>query len=211
MHARDALNRHLRDSDHFRALLRNARRQPWVVYSKAPMAGPEQVLKYLARYTHRVAIANSRLISHEDGRVSFRYKDYAHDGEQRILSLDAREFLRRFLLHVLPRGFARIRHYGLLANCCRRDKIAVCRKLIGDLADHRTDGDGSSFTPVRTPGRSGSSRCTCWSRRAKRTAALGVSNVRKQPSPAQSMMRPPESPASRRTCARCRVINAPTA
>jgi len=92
--------------------MREAGRKPWVVYSKAPFAGPEHVLKYLARYTHRVAIANSRLASFEDGRVSFRYKDYARGSAQRMLSLGALEFLRRFLLHVLPGGFQRIRCAG---------------------------------------------------------------------------------------------------
>jgi hypothetical protein len=130
---------HLQDSDGFDALVRDVRRKPWVVYSKAPMAGPEQVLGYLARYTHRVAIANSRLVSLNEGRVSFRYKDYAQADKQRLLSLDAVEFLRRFLLHVLPRGFQRIRHYGLLANCCRQRKIDRCRTLIANGADATKD------------------------------------------------------------------------
>jgi len=132
---------HLRDPQCFQTLVRDARRKPWVVYSKAPMAGPQQVLAYLARYTHRVAIANSRLVSFDDGHVAFRYKDYAHGGQQRILTLQPVEFLRRFLLHVLPRGFVRIRHYGLLANSCRRQKIALCRELI---AAHAGDDHGGS-------------------------------------------------------------------
>jgi hypothetical protein len=107
------------------------------------MAGPEQVLAYLARYTHRVAIANSRLVAFEDGRVSFRYKDYAQGGRQRVMSLDGVEFVRRFLLHVLPRGFVRIRHYGLLANACRREKIARCRVLI-DTPANTANGDSDS-------------------------------------------------------------------
>ena len=147
---------HLGDPDCFLALLREVRRKPWVVYSKAPMAGPEQVLKYLSRYTHRVAIANSRLVSIEQGRVSFRYKDYAQGGQQRVMSLDGVEFLRRFLLHVLPRGFVRIRSYGLLANCSRREKIARCRSLIDRAAvgvydDARGARADSQLVGVRCP------------------------------------------------------------
>ena len=88
----------------------------WVVYAKPPFGGPAQVLKYLARYTHRVAISNSRLLELRDGRVTFRYKDYADDHRQKTMTLDAEEFLRRFVQHVLPKGFVKIRHYGLLAN-----------------------------------------------------------------------------------------------
>ncbi len=133
---------HLTQPERFAALLRELRAKPWVVYSKPPMAGPEHVLKYLARYTHRVAIANSRLVSLEQGRVAFRYKDYAQGNSERILELEALEFLRRFLLHVLPRGFQRIRHYGLLANCCRQQKVALCRSLIAQGAvDEQEDGD----------------------------------------------------------------------
>jgi putative transposase/transposase-like zinc-binding protein len=102
----------------------------WVVYAKPPFGGPQQVLKYLARYTHRVAISNRRLQALEDGRVTFQYKDYAHDNRQRTLTLDADEFLRRFLLHVLPRGFVKIRHCGLLANRGRDEKLTQCRRLL---------------------------------------------------------------------------------
>jgi hypothetical protein len=102
----------------------------WVVYSKPPFGGPEQVLKYLARYTHRVALSNARLESVEDGRVTFRYKDYASGACTRRLSLDALEFLRRFVQHVLPRGFVKVRHYGLLANGQRAARLTVCRRLL---------------------------------------------------------------------------------
>jgi hypothetical protein len=117
------------------------------------MAGPDQVLRYLARYTHRVAIANSRLVSLEAGKVTFGYKDYAKAGRQRTMTLDAVEFLRRFLLHVLPARFVRIRHYGLLANCRRRDNIARCRQLIDSAtehdasSEHHTEGDSQSQLP----------------------------------------------------------------
>ena len=92
------------------------RTAPWVVYAKRPFAGPEQVLRYLGRYTHRIAISNARLVSLTDGVVRFRWKDYADRGRPKIMALSVDEFLRRFLLHVLPRGFVRIRHFGLLAN-----------------------------------------------------------------------------------------------
>jgi len=107
------------------------RNKPWVVYAKPPFGGPRQVLKYLARYTHRVAIANSRLIAADDAKVSFRWKDYANQNHQRILTLDAVEFLRRFLLHVLPKNFMRVRYYGFLANRHRQDKLARIRRLLG--------------------------------------------------------------------------------
>jgi len=102
----------------------------WVGYAKPPLGGPGPVLKYLARYTHRVAIANRRLLALEDGRVTFRWKDYAHGNRHRTMTLDAVEFLRRFLLHILPCGFQRIRHYGLLANRVCQAKLRVCRALL---------------------------------------------------------------------------------
>jgi hypothetical protein len=104
--------------------------RPWVVYAKPPWGGPEQVLKYLSRYTHRVAIANSRLVFVGEGVVRFRYKAYAVEGSTKIMELQAEEFLRRFLLHVLPPHFVRIRHFGLLANRVRQDKLARCRQLL---------------------------------------------------------------------------------
>jgi hypothetical protein len=102
----------------------------WVVYSHPPFGGPEVVLKYLARYTHRVAIGNSRLVSLADGRVTFRYKDYADAGKPKVMTLDGVEFLRRWVRHVLPRGFVKVRHYGLLANRDRAGKLAVCRRAL---------------------------------------------------------------------------------
>ena len=106
----------------------------WVVYAKPPFGSPEQVLKYLAQYTHRVAISNRRLLSLEDGQVAFRYKDYRRGQRECVMRLTAVEFMRRFLLHVLPKGFVRIRHYGFLANRCRRDNLRLCRRLLGWLA-----------------------------------------------------------------------------
>ena len=108
--------------------------KPWVVYAKPPWGSPEQVLKYLSRYTHRVAIANSRLVFVGDGVVRFRYKDYATGGTTKVMELQAEEFLRRFLLHVVPPGFVRIRHFGLLANRTRQEQLARCRQLLAVVA-----------------------------------------------------------------------------
>ena len=109
------------------------RQKPWVVYAKPPFAGPEAALAYLSRYTHRVAISNRRLLALDENGVTFRYKDYRRDGAERYctMTLATDEFIRRFLLHVLPRGFHRIRHYGLLASAGRRDNIARARELLG--------------------------------------------------------------------------------
>lgn len=121
----------LDESDVFDALLTRLRSQDWVVYAKPPFAGAEKVVSYLGRYTHRVAISNHRLLSFEQNQVRFRWRDYAHGNKQKVMSLSANEFLRRFLLHVLPRGFMRIRHYGLLANRDRHQRLAQCRELLG--------------------------------------------------------------------------------
>jgi putative transposase/transposase-like zinc-binding protein len=114
----------------FAVLCRKAGQREWVVYAKRPFGGPEQVLKYLARYTHRVAISNSRLLSLENGRVTFEWKDYADGNQSKTMTLDAVEFIRRFLLHVLPSGFVRIRHFGFLANRNRKEKLVLCRSLL---------------------------------------------------------------------------------
>ena len=120
----------LRDKAEFAAYLAAAGNTEWVVYAKAPFGGPAQVLRYLGRYTHRVAISNNRLLGLEDGRVRFLWKDYKHEGAKRVMDLAAEEFIRRFLLHVLPQGFQHIRSYGFLANRYRETKIALCRKLL---------------------------------------------------------------------------------
>ena len=116
----------------FTAFLKPLRRLKWVVYVKEPFAGPEPVLRYMARYTHRVAISNRRLVSADDDGVAFRWKDYRLDGPDRwkTMTLDPHEFIRRFLIHVLPKGFHRIRHYGLFANGNRADAIARARELL---------------------------------------------------------------------------------
>ncbi|MHC5058069.1 MAG: IS91 family transposase [Planctomycetota bacterium] len=108
----------------------------WNVYAKPPFGGPAQVLKYLARYTHRVAISNHRLVSLHDGEVRFRWKDYAHQSRPRIMTLSAAEFIRRFLLHVLPKGFVHIRHFGFLTNSVRAKKLPRCRELLGASDAH---------------------------------------------------------------------------
>jgi len=131
------------------------RRVEWVVYAKPPFGGPEQVLAYLGRYTHRVAISNSRLLSLTNSRVGFRWRDYRHHGKSKIMTLDANEFIRRFLLHTLPDGFHRIRHYGLLANGHRVAKLTLCRELLGAAppieppapAKHRREMTGIGLDP----------------------------------------------------------------
>lgn len=110
--------------------LRPMRKKSWVVYAKPPFGSPAHVLAYLGRYTHRIAIANSRLVSIADGTVSFRWRDYRHGNAQKLMTLEADEFIRRFLLHSLPDGFHRIRHYGFLANGCRRARLAIIRPLL---------------------------------------------------------------------------------
>lgn len=115
----------------FEHLLNVSVSKDWVVYAKRPFGGPEQVLKYLARYTHRVAISNSRLLDLQDGRVRFHYKDYADQQQTKILPLSSSEFIRRFLMHTLPSGFVRIRYYGFLANRYRQARLAQCRLLLG--------------------------------------------------------------------------------
>jgi len=129
---------------HFAALVAQLRATPWVVYAKRPFGGPAQVLRYLGRYTHRIAISNARLVSVVDGIVQFRWKDYADHGRPKIMTLDVDEFLRRFLLHVLPRGFVRIRHFGLLANSQRRATIARARHLLGPTTPATPSDDARS-------------------------------------------------------------------
>jgi len=118
------------DAGAFQRWVAQLQSKEWVVYSKPPFGGPEVVLKYLARYTHRVAIGNSRLVKLESGRVTFSYKDYAQAAQTKTMTLAAVEFLRRWVSHVLPRGFVKIRHYGLLANRQSREKLSVCRRLL---------------------------------------------------------------------------------
>jgi hypothetical protein len=123
----------------FAAWLRPLFRKDWVVYSKPPFGGPEYVLQYLGRYTHRVAISNHRLVSFAGGKVTFRWRDSAHNNEQKLLTLSLDEFLRRFLLHVLPKGFVRIRNFGFLANRHRATLLPLCFHLLGSAPQTEQD------------------------------------------------------------------------
>jgi hypothetical protein len=154
----------LNDPGLFKALLAAQRRREWVVYAKAPFAGPGQVLACLARYTHRVAISNRRLVAlDEDGQVSFHWKDY-RDGrghpKPKVMRLPAGEFLRRFLLHVLPDGFHRVRHYGLFANGHRAAMLARCRELLG-VSPAPAEADGSESNKERRGAKAAVPTCPC--------------------------------------------------
>ena len=143
---------HLADRRAFLRHLSPVRKKNWVVYAKPPFAGPETVLAYLSRYTHRVAISNSRLIRFDESGVTFRYKDYHRDSadRQQVMTLTADEFIRRFLLHVLPKGFHRIRHYGLLAGTTRKARLERARQLLGVAPPATTDAPADP-TDVRPP------------------------------------------------------------
>ena len=134
----------LQDRRAFMRYLAPVRKAEWVVYAKPPFAGPQQVLDYVGRYTHRVAISNDRLLDIENGEVRFRWKDYRDNNRQKTLMLTADEFIRRFLLHVLPDGFQRIRYYGFLGNRYRKQKLARCRQLLGMPENERPETDPSS-------------------------------------------------------------------
>jgi hypothetical protein len=144
----------LKRREAFHSFLRTLFRQDWVVYAKPPFGGPEHVLHYLARYTHRVAISNHRLVALHDGKVAFRWKDYAHGSKSRLMTLSVEEFPRRFLLHVLPRGFVRIRFFGLLANRRRAALLPLCQTLLEGNSSVHTD-------PPLPPQNDKSSGSTC--------------------------------------------------
>jgi hypothetical protein len=143
----------LKESQQFTRLINISRKVEWVVYAKRPFAGPKAVLAYLSRYTHRVAIANSRLLGFDSQGVTFKWKDYRRKGEtqHKTMILDTGEFIRRFLIHILPSGFHRIRHYGLLANAKRVDNLVQARELLAvpvpESTNEATDNDDS---PVST-------------------------------------------------------------
>lgn len=141
----------LADPKQFQRLLDQLSRKKWVVYAKPPFGGPEHVLQYLARYTHRVAISNHRLASFDNNQVTFRWKDYAHGNKKRTMTVSADEFLRRFLLHVLPGGFVRIRYFGFLANRCRTASIALCRKFLGEREPLKEEPAVRLKAPVTWP------------------------------------------------------------
>jgi Putative transposase/Transposase zinc-binding domain len=139
----------------FTRRLRELRRINWVVYAKPPFGGPAQMLAYLGRYTHRVAISNARLVSVTGDQVAFRWKDYRHHGRSKAMILEAHEFIRRFLLHTLPDGFHRIRHYGFLANGHRAAKLALCRRLLDIPHPEPADPIADTLPPHRPE------RCPC--------------------------------------------------
>jgi hypothetical protein len=136
----------------FARFLTELRTQEWVVYSKPPFAGPEQMLAYLGRDTHRVAISNERLLDLNDGTVRFRYRDCARGNRVKVTRLEAEEFIRRLPLHVLPPGFMRIRHYGLLANRCRAERLGRCRVLLGQPAPEPREPESVEAAMLRLTG-----------------------------------------------------------
>jgi hypothetical protein len=137
----------LAQAETFARFVAELRAEPWVVYAKRPLGGPAPVLQYLGRYTHRVAISNARLVDLHDGTVRFRYKDYADGDRPKVMALSAEEFLRRFLLHIVPRGFVRIRYFGLLANRRRRATLARCRTVLAAP----TAAPSADPPPITTP------------------------------------------------------------
>ncbi len=138
----------LSESKRFASFLRTLFHQDWVVYAKPAFGGPTQVLRYLGRYTHRVAISNHRLLTFDGERVTFRWKDYAHGNKQRKMTLDGAEFLRRFVQHILPRGFVRIRQYGFLANRCRSTELTRARQLLATKPRPREPCDEQPQEPA---------------------------------------------------------------
>ena len=138
----------LQDSRRFAAFLRTLFAQDWVVYAKPAFGGPTQVLRYLGRYTHRVAISNHRLLAFDGERVTFRWKDYAHGNKHRKMTLAASEFLRRYVAHILPRGFVRIRQFGLLASPCRTRSLTLARQLLAVQPEPREPGPASVSPPT---------------------------------------------------------------
>ena len=175
----------------FEKLLESCRGKEWVVYAKRPFNNPQTVLDYFARYTHRVAISNNRLLSILDRKVTFSWKDYRHNGRKRKMTLEAHEFIRRFLLHVLPNGFVRIRYYGLSANCHKTQKLNLCRSLLNDIpepATEKTQHDNEE--PAKTPSNE-RNRCCPF---CGKGALVQIEIL--QPSPPFHTRAPPEKKAS---------------
>ena len=134
-------------------MINSVSKKRWVAYAKRPFAGPQQILEYLGRYTHRVAISNNRIISIDNGRVTFTYRDRQKDNEIKEMTLDADEFIRRFLLHVLPKGFFKIRYFGFLAHTNKKEQIPLIRKLIGsDATLHEKTKESISEMMLRLTG-----------------------------------------------------------
>jgi len=143
----------LADEQAFDAFLARLKQHDWVIYSKPPFEGPRHVIAYLGRYTHRIAISNDRIVAIEDDRVLFRWRDYRDACKIKTMSLEATRFIRRFLLHVLPSGFMRIRHYGLLANRHRRKKLALCRKILNQSEPEPRPKETAEAIMLRLTGR----------------------------------------------------------
>jgi hypothetical protein len=168
---------HLAEPRAFRAWLRTLFRQDWVVYAKRPFGGPEHALRYLGAYTHRVAISNQRLVALSDGQVTFRWRDSAHGNKKRLMTLPVDEFLRRFLLHVLPRGFVRIRNFGFLANRRRAKLLPLCFQLLRRSTE---DAPPAATASATQPG-------SCW----RCPICGGTMHMEEQISPAELRFRAP--------------------
>jgi hypothetical protein len=170
----------LDDAEAFAGLVRQLRRKDWIVFAKPPFGSPEHVLAYLGRYTHRVAIANSRLVSANNTDVTFRWRDYRRGNAPRLMSLDPHEFIRRFLIHCLPDGFHRIRHYGFLANGCRRARLAIIRQLLVATQPAPTAATGEM---TRSLPRFDPTVCPCCGGILRITATLPHWRARPRPPP----------------------------
>lgn len=190
--ASNPLDRFERFQDLHSILLSGAYPAARIVYSKPPFGSPEHVLAYLGRYTHRVAIANSRLVSADDTSVSFRWRDYRRSNASRVMSLAPDEFIRRFLIHTLPDGFHRIRHYGFLANGCRRARVATIRQLLPEpnaprAVDHQTTVDNepvAALAATRSRPLFDPTVCPCCGGQLRIVIALpAMRNARAQPCP----------------------------
>ncbi len=176
----------LADEQAFDAFLAKLKQRHWVVYSKPPFQGPNHVIAYLGRYTHRIAISNDRIIAIEEDRVRFRWRDYRDASKLKIKSLEATEFIRRFLLHCLPSGFMRIRHFGLLANRHRRQKLARCRELLDQPAPEPRPKETAEAIMLRLTGRDILACPHCGKGRLRSTAI-----IEPQPRPPRHATGPP--------------------
>ena len=149
----------LAEKSNFLQWLKRVAGTEWVVYAKPPFGGPRQVLKYLARYTHRVAISNPRLVSLENGRVTFRWQNYAHANQLATMTLPAAEFIRRLLLHDLPKGFVKLRHFGFLANRYRGDSLSLCRQVLAARSSGLPDFDSAHDSSANEQATDSLDRC----------------------------------------------------
>lgn len=179
----------------FERCLNRSVNKDWIVDVQRPFGRADVVLKYLARYTHRVASSNRRLIDMKDGKVRFHYKDYADGGQRKVLTLEATEFIRRFLLHVLPSGFMRIRHYGFSANRFRREKLQICRRLLGVSTDEDAQEQAGPAQRLSKTEKS-ERRCPVC---GKRSMVIAETLLAGTGQPLARIFRLPRSPPLRRT------------